>query len=817
MMRILRGTGLTLAGTLLLAACNQQPINPIGVSTDTQAPVLTISKTLGDTITVPDGISFSVGAADNLGLATVSIAMTGGFTGRVDTTFNTAVTSVSIPVGIPLPENTTAGGTIVITATAVDGNDNVTTVIDSLFLVNSQALTVRLLRPSAGAVSSPGLQILIEVQAVQQSGVRTVGYTVAGVVTDSNSIGFSSPLPDSGSFVDTLLVPSGTSDGTFDIVGFAEDSSARRAASSPVTVTVQSVQNDQDPPLVTVQIAGRVEVRDSITVRATDPSGIQTIGWEAREIVGGTVVGGGTTTVGGTLTEGSQQYNLDFNFATLPQTVEITAFGIDANGNRGETSLDGVQATASGKVDTAIVVFGITKPLPVGGRVADAVYNRNLNEVYLTNVELNRLEIFQVTDTSFVTSGIPIGSRPWGIALWPQDTLGANANQIMVANSGGTNISIVDVGARQEVRRHTVPNFIIEFVQTELDPATNLIKIKIERQEFSDRPQNIGAVCLPTTGTTTCAADSIYAVYSTTPTISQFGTEFIQRGSVRWENLTAGTPQSHFFWEHSGVPPSPDSDTLQVIVDRGAAVATDTVLSAACGITVDRRAIAFADTTFVRNSGNFTRAVVGEGGIIEPSLGFGRALTYDVNGGITQAACAATVAGVNFTGRIETDIGISPPRRSFDWIGNTGTAVRGVAVNFNGLTNLVRADSIYVIDEDLKLVGIVQIAGGNPGMDLNFDHAFGAKSAGTPTFGGTGDPNDRLLFAATNGPNIEVYDTFFYGRVATIPVRDPVIGPLRVARLGTGEQFLIGVTARGVVTIRLPAVANVFPIVAGGQ
>ena len=67
------------------------------------------------------------------------------------------------------------------------------------------------------------------------------------------------------------------------------------------------------------------------------------------------------------------------------------------------------------------------------------------------------------------------------------------------------------------------------------------------------------------------------------------------------------------------------------------------------------------------------------------------------------------------------------------------------------------------------------------------------------------------MFAATDLPEVVAYDTWFYGEIASIPIRDPIIGPLRVARLPTGEQFLVGVTARGVVTVQLPPVTNIFP------
>jgi hypothetical protein len=93
-------------------------------------------------------------------------------------------------------------------------------------------------------------------------------------------------------------------------------------------------------------------------------------------------------------------------------------------------------------------------------------------------------------------------------------------------------------------------------------------------------------------------------------------------------------------------------------------------------------------------------------------------------------------------------------------------------------------------------------------MDLNFDHKFDAENGGTPAYGGTLSPNDRLAFAARPDATIDVFDTYWYGPVTTISVRDPITGPIRVAKLPSGEQILVGVTAKGVVTARLPAIVN---------
>jgi hypothetical protein len=522
------------------------------------------------------------------------------------------------------------------------------------------------------------------------------------------------------------------------------------------------------------------------------------------------VVGGDSTNSGGALTDVSATYNLNFAFTTFPQEVIIQAFGVDAAGtpNRGEARTDTAAASPI-KRDTITVVNGITKKLPVGGRVADAIYNRNLNEIYMTNVERDRLEIFRVTDTSF-QAGINVGSRPWGIALWPRDTLGNSADTVVVANSGGTNLSVVNVLGRREVRRHNLPNFLIQTVQTEIDPATSTIKLKVVEYDFSDRPEYLGLTCRPAGGVT-CLVDDVYAVYSTTPTLGQSG-NFPLRGTVRWEKLN-GAISSHFFWEHAEVAPSPDSDTLQVIVDRGPGTARDTILSAACGVTVTTEELAFLDTTFVRNSGNATHALIGEGGVGEPPRVYARAIGYQGNATISSSACSQTIGQVLFTGRIERDQGISPAIRVRDFISNTAIGVKSIAINFNGLTNLIRADSVYFLNEGLRLMGTVGgVGGANPGMDLNFDHAFDAGVGGTPgTSGGALNPNSRLVFLARPDANIDVFDTWFYQKVASVPIKDPVIGPLRVARLASGEQLLVGVTARGVVTVRLPAITNPFP------
>src|SRR3989449_6118308 len=133
-----------------------------------------------------------------------------------------------------------------------------------------------------------------------------------------------------------------------------------------------------------------------------------------------------------------------------------------------------LQMSPQALIDTIVVVAGITRPLPFGGRIADAIFNGNDSSLYLTNPTLGRVEIFQVANTSFVAAGIPTaGPVPWGISLWPRDTLGNYGDTIVVANAGGGGVSVIYVraGVRRLAWRQDLPDYLIETYKVLTAPA----------------------------------------------------------------------------------------------------------------------------------------------------------------------------------------------------------------------------------------------------------------------------------------------------------------------------------------------------------
>ncbi len=851
MLQARRGTALwgIVVSALAVWAC-ETTRNPGGIQRDTQQPSITLTNTAGDTQPIANGLHFAVSAIDNLALKEIRLTFTGGLLGVVDTFFVGTVKTYSASQTLTFPANSGAGGFIQIVGRAIDGAGNFAEDTLTIFLLNVQALQVTLLTPQPGSIASQFRGIPITVQALQKGGITKIGFLISPANAVSNPTTPPSDsliilgLPDTVTYTDTLIVQAAT--GTFQVIGFAEDSAGRRGFTNIVTVTIQSVANDVTPPQVSHKIGARVEVDDTVTVRATDPSAISWIGF--RVDTGGMLLKWDTLDVSaGNLTDVTRRASLNLGSvlppSVLPTSIVVRGYACDNASARNcsytntttllpsapalTAPVSGPSRAANALIDTVIVVNGITVPLAGASSIQDAIYNGNLRELYLTNPAFNRVDVFQVANTTFVAGGITTaGGQPWGIALWPRDTLGGYKDTIIVADAGGTYLGVINVGAggpRQILWRQDLPNFLIETYKVEVGTGGSNERITVH--DVSDLPQYVATVCRPATGGSACHADSVYALYSTAPTGSETD-PFIGRATLRMEKLINTTNPSllfsHLFWEIATTTFATGTDTLRIELDRGRAFGPPIVVLSACaGVTVKLAGMGLGDRTFARNSGNFTHAFFGEGGNI--AADFARVMSYDARAQLfagpgTFAGCL-TGNGQSDAGQNDVDFGMSPGINVSNFISNSGVKVVSVATNFNGLTNAVRADSIYYLDQDLFRKATSAAPPGpsplTPGMDMNYTHDFGPSGACPPSStycGGGTDKNARFIFAASPSGNIDVYDTYFGAFTATIPVRDPITGPLRVAFDNvTGEQLLFGVTPTGLLVLRLPPFINPLP------
>lgn len=785
--------------TAVVAACTDTSGGGSDPTQDRSAPQINLRA-----LTAPNDsqLAIAVDIADNLGVKSLSIRVSGGVTLAFDTVFTTNATQRSVGYTFTVPATVPPGTPINVVATAFDGVGNATR-SDTLRLQagNAGPATVVLVNPTAQTIAVIGRTISLSISGESPLKVRTLGFMTSGVMVAADSTIFTSPLRDSVSVLDTLLIANNTQTGQLTIIPFLVDSIGVRTLGSGITINVQTSGQTTTAPLVNMFHSPRLETNDTVRVTGDDPNGISHLGYVISN-AGGTIVQRDSFAFSGNGANEERTFRLNLPITTFPTTLFLRAFGRNTNGTLDSARL----ASGTVRVDTVTIVAGVTRPLPFGGVIADALYHPRNDRLYLTNIELNRVEVFNLPDSSF-KAPVPVGSRPWGIAAWPRNRDGTMGDTLLVANSGGTNISYVDVspaaGSGVERRRYALPNIIAYRVTSTLSQTGQIIQQRTVF-DFSDRPQYLAATCRGGVAPGSPCTDVIVA-HSTTPTPGQT-LPFPDRGTIRWENLS--TQQTHFFFEQAMGQAEGRSDTLEVERFAAQGVGADSLLVPyqqsmvnlanpgdvrIFSIVMRTDRLAFRDTTFARNSGNFRRALFGEGG---PVLG-SRALLYDATVGL-----ATTVTLPSGTYQLSVPVidgGISKPIDVSDFIANTFARVRGVGINFDGELSAVRGDSTYILDRTLRLQGLLQTSGGNSGFDFH------------PLNDGLNDPSagwmqERLAFAASNSPVIEIYDTHCYQRVATVPVREPIIGPIKASfrTAGGGELVLVGATSSGVVIVSLP-------------
>jgi hypothetical protein len=812
-----RGTALAAIAvsiSLGVAACNDT--TSTDATKDRTPPTVTLTPITGGADTV---ISFSTQAKDNLGLKTIHVQAIGAVGAVFDTVFTSAVTDITLPFTLFASRSVPPGTPVIITASAIDGAGN-SSGVDTLRMAtgNVPPPEVKVLSPFSGSSAVVGKSILVTVMGKTAIKVRSLGLSTTGPVVRTDSTLYSSPLRDSLTMQDTIAIPANALPGTLTITPFLRDSLGQRAVGPSITITVQTAAQVNSVPVVNQYCVGssafdnacghgrRVEVGDTVHVEADDPSGISQLGYEVRAVIGGAIDDSATFLSNGQLTFQPHTFAMKLPYTTFPTTAYIQVFARNANGVRAYAKL----ASGADRIDTVTVVAGVTRPLPLGGEVADAVYHSGKDRIYLTNITRNQVEVFNLSDSSFKAPVI-VGSRPWGLTVWPHDRNGTPGDTILVANSGGTDISYIDLdvpigGSGTELNpRYALPNIIVYSVTTTTAGPSGLPFQQRVRHDFSDRPQFLAATCIAAAGNCT----EVVLTYTTTPTAGQTPPFDTRNGTIRWENLTRGVTAagktdfntSHFFFEQALGQSTGRADTLEIIrfdangIDSTVLVPfRDTVGVApnqrVYSLEVDLPRLAFRDTTFARNSGTFQRAIFGEGGSVLGS----RAVAYDVDRGFQLTA--ADALGVQQPLPIPmVDKGVSPATAVSDFIANTFAQVKGVAINFDGSLSAIRADSTYVLNPLLRLQGVLSTTTSNTGLD------FHPLNTGPNSF----PLNTRLLFAASSEPTIEIFDTHCYQRVSTIPIRDPIIGPIKAAfQQSTGQLVLVAATARGVVIATLP-------------
>ena len=793
--------------TAALAGCDST--NLTSSSGDRIVPTVALSvegikglATKTDSVNLRLPLNVTINASDNASIqAIVTSVVVDGSVLRADSAGNASGSNAVTRASKVQLSGVRAGQAIIIRATAIDAGGNKASAEVTAVAFDPNIPKVSILNPEVSVIS--GGTYTFSVQGIDTLGVSKIGYRSSGpsALTRSDSSLFSVPLSKNDTVTFSFAVPASVAVGTtFVVEPFAENRDAMRGTGESMTVHVVAAGADAQTPLVFQAVPPRMEVGDSLDLNARDPDGlIKAIGFIVKDSTGLQLA-----SVEFPIATPAQQVVRRVEWA-LPVTLRgrglfVIGFAVDQANHKGFALPNGatipVANDALAKRDPVVYAFGHTTDLPDGSLGADIAVDTARSRVYVSNINKNQLEAFDYGPTLSKLAPVSVGAMPWGMAIDNSGSL------LLVANSGGTNISRVDLGTRLESGRIKTANaylFDVSYSKSEqsggfkYDPSAPI--------DFSDRPQYLaqsasGALYYSTRPTPTATPgtlrriDNFLDAGAEPRQIWQYGT--VARG--KWVIINAddvdvvlgqnGVPDSIIVCDH---PVGQDRSTSTCVTD--AEIPAAVAALRATGANVDHvkdlsvASLALPDTNFVAVGADRRRVAFGEansGGTA------GRVMVvYDPSG--------TPAYGEQYSAPIDVA----------DLTNNASDRVFGISINNNSTNIAVHGVETFFADTTLRLQG--KFATFSSGAGIAF-HPLNQDE-------NTSDLAARVAFVASGDASIQIVDSYSYRLRGRIPIRSNLYGPLRAVLPTPAERAsnpalvvkLFGLTAEGLVMIDVNA------------
>lgn len=632
------------------------------------------------------------------------------------------------------------------------------------------------------------------------TGVAKVGFRVNGAgLTRADSTLFAQPLPKSDTVTYLVAIPGGaTVNSTFTVTPFAENRDGLRISGPGQVVRITAAGTDLVPPLVFQNVAPRLETPDSLDVSARDADGlVRIVGFIAKDQAGSIIYRNADT-----LTVPTQQVTrrLDWGapISLRGRTLFVTAYATDVAGRTGYAVPTGatipVSADTLAKRDQVVYAYGLTFGMAAGSLGADIAVDTSRAAVYVSNINMNQLEAWNYGATLARLPSVAVGAMPWGMIIDNSNSL------LLVANSGGTNISKVSLLSRLEQGRVKTANEYLFDVTYTKDETSGGFKFKASGPiDYSDRPQFIaqsasGALYYSTRPTTTATPgtlrriDNFLDARAEPRQIWQYGTflrghyVIINADAVDVIEGQSGTPDLIIICEHTPGDSPTTAICVQSLTVEGAVAqlkSAPTNGNVEAIKDLDVASLALPDTNFVAVGGDRRRVAFGEGHTAERS---GRVLlVFDPNG---------TPAGAEQ---------YSAPIEVGDLTNNASDKVFGLDINRNSTNIGVHGVETFFADSSLRLQG--KYATFNTGAGIVF-HPGNIDENPADTL-------VRVAFVASGDKSIQIVDSYSYRLRGRIPIRTNLYGPLRAVVPTPAEVSadptlvvkLFGLTPEGIVVI----------------
>jgi len=680
-----------------------------------------------------------------------------------------------------------------------DVSGNADTTILTLILVSGPKVTV-----AADSSAWPKKDITVSLAVLDSTpSIARFGYTATmsnGVVVKDTTIyvtGVQS-LTSQTTFTVPATAPVG---GSITIVPRALDAGGNIGSGNTVVIPIIAEPRDNAAPLVYQRIPSRFEQGATLMVDAHDPSQIRAIGYEMRTLPDSTLIGSGSISraVGSRRSNDTASFTVSYDRQYRGKNAFVIGWAEDSLGNRGFTlpsSFNTPQTDGRlAKRDTTLLVYGVTYALPSGSLGADIAVDTNSTRkrVFITDVRQGGVFVWEDSSATRSTPGlradkISVGAFPWGMAV---DTSG---NKLFVANSGGTNIDVVDLNLLADLRGQRVqtPSTAVYDVSWTQDLSTGVLKYSaVSVITYSDRPQYIAQ----------SANGNLY--FSTRPTSAA------PAGTLRRIDDPLGTPRTRQVWEYASALPqrytffNADSVKVYKSLTNGVSDAIQvcdkevtTGTSHCSGIrtlaedamadlapypvdvelvpNIDVASLALPDTNFVASGADGRRIVFGEGA--------------------TSGRPGRVVTVMDTLGMAYDQAIYSKPIQTRDLVNNASDAIFGVAVNSKSDFIAIHGAETFFADSALRLQGKYSTYSNGAGIAFHPDNdsKFAADSVSE-------------AFVASSDTTIQVVDSYHFRLRQNLPIKTNLYGALRAWHVFNPSSDVVlklyGLTPEGLVVI----------------
>jgi hypothetical protein len=829
------------AGVAFVASCDTAPTAATqitGTTTSTSSsssgsssagPQITIdSPTVGTLINVGDSLFVRVHLHHTQSIKTATIA---GYTakGSVDLgTFSLTprYTLMQIPVGgsfraglkdtiirrylQPISAADTSVDSLVVLVTATDTLGAADTAHASVQIVAGPRVTV--IAPSTGDSIPAGVGISVGARATSGNGVGRIDIRVQGETNwptklDTTLSQVYSDGPRDVTFTANARIPiNAPIHGKITVTASSVDANRQPGSSPAVVAYVRSASSAQ--PRVVQTVSPKTEFADSVPVSATGDA-ITLLGLIIRDSLNNVIQTDSLPLAPPFNANANAKVPVNLSRTLQGQRLGVTAFAVDQAGRVGyavPASSQAAQGTiALAVIDTTLLAYGRTYSLPQTGTIGDLVVDAARGNVFLSNTNFNQINVWQSSSSGkgFSTTPLAVGSLPWGMVM------SNSPDTMLVANSGGTNISRVYVGSTSVSAMHedlahrilTRNTYLFNITVTR-DATTGKIRLTADGPiSYSDRPQYIAQ------------SKGGRVFYSTLPTTAA------PAGTLRWLDPSLPVPDPRQIWQYGTItattteqyalfnvdsiailqalPTDTVSDKL-TIWDHpygqatGSIVVTnpDPVLAVAAAVAagsdaelvphLDPTTLALEDTNFVAASGNRQWIAFAEG----HSAGAGRVVMVADSMGAVP----------NF---------FSPLVTIQDLTDNASEQNFGIALDKTGLT--VASHGLQSYFASVSDPFHLRLQGKYDSFDDGAGIAFHPGANGVLT-----SQDQRLAFIGSASGNVEVVDIAYYIRRARLQLKNTIYGPLRVSLPMPGDPpdvilKVFAVSQQGLVVIDLTA------------